>query len=69
MLKEGIGFKKIVVRCGRTDMRRGITGLVTIIRLEYGMDNSVSLNSNMVNVEGGAFLDRYYDSIIYAKIR
>ena len=38
MLKEGIGFKKIVVRCGRTDMRRGITGLVTIIRLEYGMD-------------------------------
>lgn len=32
--------------------------------LEYGMDNSVSLNSNMVNVEGGAFLDRYYDSVL-----
>lgn len=38
MLRDGTGFKRVIVRCGRTDMRRGITGLVAIIRLEYGMD-------------------------------
>ncbi len=38
MLKEGIGFKKVIIRCGRTDMRKGISGLAAIIRLEYGMD-------------------------------
>lgn len=32
--------------------------------LEYGMDSSVSLNSNMVNSEGEAFLDAYYDIIL-----
>ena len=32
--------------------------------LEFGMDSSVSLNSNMVNAEGEAFLDAYYDVIL-----
>ena len=31
---------------------------------EFGMDSSVSLNSNMVNAEGEAFLDAYYDIIL-----
>jgi transposase len=39
MLRDGKGgFKKVIIRAGRTDMRRGIDGLVSIIRLEYGMD-------------------------------
>ena len=32
--------------------------------LDFGMDSSVSLNSNMVNPDGKAFLDRYYDFIL-----
>lgn len=32
--------------------------------LEFGMDSSVSLNSNMVNKEGEAFLDAYYDVVL-----
>ncbi len=31
---------------------------------EFGMDGSVSLNSNMVNSQGEAFLDAYYDVIL-----
>ncbi len=31
-------FKRVIIRCGRTDLRRGITSLVSIIRLEYGLD-------------------------------
>ena len=39
MLRDGNGgFKKVIIRAGRTDMRRGIDGLVSIIRLEYGID-------------------------------
>ena len=32
--------------------------------LEFGMDSSVSLNSNMVNAEGEAFLDAFYNVIL-----
>lgn len=32
--------------------------------LDFGMDSSVSLNSDMVNADGKAFLDRYYDFIL-----
>lgn len=32
--------------------------------LDFGMDSSVSLNSDMVNADGKAFLDRYYDVIL-----
>jgi transposase len=38
MLKDGKGFSKGIIKCGRTDLRRGITGLCSIIRLEFGMD-------------------------------
>jgi len=39
MFKEAIGVRKIIVACGRTDLRRGIDGLVAVIRLNYGMDS------------------------------
>lgn len=35
--------------------------------LEYGMDSSVSLNSNMVTKEGNIFLDACYDHVINTK--
>jgi hypothetical protein len=31
---------------------------------EFGMDDSVSLNSTMVNDDGKAFLDTYYDIVL-----
>lgn len=39
MLKECGGVKKVVLKLGRTDLRRGIDGLASIIRLEGGMDS------------------------------
>ena len=38
MLKEGCGIQKVVLRMGKTDLRRGIDGLAAIVRLEAGMD-------------------------------
>lgn len=38
MLRDGCGFTKVIIKAGRTDLRRGIDGLVSIVRLEYGMD-------------------------------
>lgn len=38
MFKEAFGIKKIVVACGKTDLRRGIDGLAATVRLHYGMD-------------------------------
>ena len=38
MLKEAGGIKKVVLKCGRTDLRRGIDGLGAIITMEGGMD-------------------------------
>ena len=38
MLKNALGVKKVVVACGRTDLRLGIDGLVSLIRFKYGMN-------------------------------
>ena len=38
MLRDGIGFSKVVLAVGRTDLRRGIDGLAAMIRLNYGLD-------------------------------
>lgn len=38
MLKPGIAVKKIIILTGRTDLRRGIDGLVSIVKLRYGLD-------------------------------
>ena len=37
--------------------------------LNYCMDSSVSLNSSMVNPNGAAFLDSYYDTILDKNLR
>ena len=38
MLKDGSGFKKVYIACGRTDLRRGIDGLARIIRFQFKLD-------------------------------
>jgi transposase len=38
MLKEGVGFKKVVLVCGKTDLRRGCSGLAAVIQLHYGLN-------------------------------
>lgn len=38
MLKECGGIHRVILRCGKTDLRRGIDGLTGIIRLECGAD-------------------------------
>ena len=38
MLREATWFKKIIIKCGKTDLSRGISGLMSVIRLEYGLD-------------------------------
>lgn len=38
MLREAYGIKKIVIVCGRTDLRKGLDGLSALVRLRYGMD-------------------------------
>ena len=40
MLKEGTGFKRVIVCCGRTDLRKGIPGLTAYVRLNYGLDTT-----------------------------
>lgn len=36
--------------------------------MEYGMDDSVSLNSTMVTMDGEAFMEKFYDSILDSNI-
>ena len=38
MLREAAGIKRILVACGRTDLRRGIDGLAALVRLSYGIN-------------------------------
>ena len=40
MLKEGTGFNRVIVCCGRTDLRKGIPGLTAFVRLNYGLDTT-----------------------------
>lgn len=37
MLNDARGFKRIVIACGKTDLRRGVDGLVTIVQEQFKM--------------------------------
>ena len=39
MLKEAAGIKRIILACGRTDLRQGIDGLAAMVRLHYGLNS------------------------------
>jgi len=38
MLKRNVEIKRTILLTGRTDLRRGIDGLVSLVRLNYGLD-------------------------------
>ena len=38
MLNDGIGFKKVYIATGFTDLRRGIDGLARNIRFQFHLD-------------------------------
>lgn len=38
MLKEGVGFRRIIVVCGKTDLRKGSSGLAAVIQYHYGLN-------------------------------
>jgi len=38
MLKRNIEIKRTIILTGRTDLRRGIDGLVSLVRLNYNID-------------------------------
>ena len=65
MLKEGSGFKKVYIACGRTDLRRGIDGLARIIRFQFKLDpydkNTLFLVDKTRNIEDmKAYLNRRF---------
>ena len=39
MLRDGTGFKKVIICCGKVDLRRVIDGLVASVRLNYGLNH------------------------------
>lgn len=38
MLKREIEVRRVIILTGKTDMRRGIDGLVSLVRLRYNLD-------------------------------
>lgn len=56
MLREASGIKKIILRCGRTDLRKGIDGLKAVISLNYGID---PLEEGTLFLFCGTRLDRF----------
>ena len=38
MLREANGIRRIILATGRTDLRKGISSLVALVRLAYGLD-------------------------------
>ena len=38
MLGEAYGVRKIIIACGRTDLRKGIDGLAQLVNTRYSLD-------------------------------
>lgn len=38
MIREANGVKRIILACGKTDLRKGIDRLAAMVRLAYGLD-------------------------------
>lgn len=38
MLNDASRFEKVYIACGRTDLRRGIDGLASIVKYNFTMD-------------------------------
>ena len=55
MLRDAKGFSRVVIACGRTDLRLGIDGLAAIVRERFQMDSS---EKNVLFLFCGTRLDR-----------
>lgn len=55
MLNDARGFSRVVIACGRTDLRLGIDGLAAIVRERFQMDSS---EKNVLFLFCGTRLDR-----------
>ena len=55
MLRDAKGFSRVVIACGRTDLRLGIDGLAAIVRERFQMDSS---EKNVLFLFCGTWLDR-----------
>ena len=40
MLNDAKGFSRIIIACGRTDLRRGIDGLAAVVQEQFRLDPS-----------------------------
>ena len=40
MLRDGVGFSRVIICCGRVDLRKGIPGLTAYVKLNYGLDTT-----------------------------
>lgn len=38
MLNDAKGFSRIIIACGRTDLRRGIDGLAAVVQEQFQLD-------------------------------
>lgn len=38
MLSEAVGVKRIIIACGRTDLRKGIDGLAQLVGTKYNLN-------------------------------
>ena len=55
LTKDGLTFSKIVLAVGRSDLRKGIDGLSTLVSLRYGID---TLEKDTLFLFCGTRLDR-----------
>ena len=38
MLRDGVGFNRIIICCGRVNLTKGVDGLAAFVRLNYGLN-------------------------------
>ena len=53
MLREGVGFKKVILVCGKTDLRKGSAGLAAVIQYHYRL-NALEEGTLFYSVESTA---------------
>lgn len=52
MLNDAKGFSRIIIACGRTDLRRGIDGLAAVVQEQFQLDPT---EKNVLSCSAGRF--------------
>ena len=55
MLNDAKGFSRIIIACGRTDLRRGIDGLAAVVQEQFQLDPT---EKNVLFLFCGTMTDR-----------